>query len=116
MAKAKKRSRPGSAIKTQSVLAAARAALERSEGPFYEGMKLIKSAQRDFERCAKNQNLYSHALRAVRHIARQSCESADVRPKHADCEAAIAAGAAANGERCWPCFARDALRRGGDKP
>lgn len=90
------------------------AAFECSVAPFEEGMKQLKAAQKDFEACAKNRNLYSHALRALRHIAKRPCEMVSAYGD-AKCEAAIEAGIKKAEDRCWPCFARDALRRGGDQ-
>lgn len=93
----------------RSALGNAIAAFELSEGPFYEGIRLLKVAQKDFDACAANKNLYSHALRALRHIASHPCEAGGPPPmpcidhfKNQE-------------DWCWPCFARDALRRGGDK-
>jgi hypothetical protein len=99
---------------TESMLSGALVEFVRAEAAFTEGLKKLSGAQNDFEVCAKNKNLYSHALRALRHIAKHPCESGDVPPTYSDCEAAIAAGAEGPGVRCWPCFARDALRQGGN--
>lgn len=102
-------------IDTTSINAAL-IAFERSEPPFYEGMKLLKTAQNDFNECAKNKNLYSHALRALRYIAKQKCETGPWGQGYKTCNEAIEAGDHPANDRCWPCYARDALRQGGDKP
>ena len=98
------------AMHPENMLKAAFTAFERSEGPFYEGMKLLKAAQNDFTACAKNKNLYSHALRALRHIAQQPCAPGcklNFESQRADQYADV--------KLCWPCYARNALRQGGEK-
>lgn len=91
------------------------ATFERAERSFGDGMGWLKRLQKDFDAAAANKNLYSHALRALRQIAMQRCEVGPWMQGHKNCNDAISAGDHAAKERCWPCFAREALQRGGDQ-
>lgn len=94
---------------TASVPSGALVEFIRAEAAFAEGLKQLKTAQKDFDVCARNKNLYSHALRALRHIALRPCEPG--------CKFHTTSQTFEQYQEiklCWPCFARDALRRGGE--
>ncbi len=76
--------------------------LESAEVSIREGRSLIHVA-------GKQQNVpalrYINAMRAINVMSSEPCENADVRPKHENCDAAVAAGEDSV-TLCWPCYAR----------
>lgn len=95
---------------TASMIGGALVEFVRAESAFSDGLKLLKAAQKDFDTCAASKNLYSHALRALRHIAKRPCEKG--------CKFYVDSQTFDQYQEirlCWPCFARDALRRGGEQ-